>query len=242
MNTIDNRAPLHSFHVRDAIRRLDAGDTMKGIKETLSAYRKQIDVNLVCIHYGESMTATRKADYRGHLCNLYKALKGLEARPAEPVPEITPEQRAEHLQHAAALRGVLKAHGIDPQDWEACMNYLCDGSGLRYMVKIYVDYVYNCTEPGITLATAQALGYTRTHDEIMIDLLQPRGVLTVTEPVQWVGIDPALPGSERTVIHTVQETRATLSKAHQQARKSNRFPRGKCAARMFARGWWGFAL
>lgn len=188
---------------------------MKSIKATLGGYEKPFDgpcsTSIIC-NYADAMTTSRKAAYREHLHNMYAALKEREARMApQPVSEITDAQRAEHLQHANALRGVLKAHGIDPQDWDACMNYLCDGSGLRYMVKIYVDYVYNCTEPGISAITAQLLGY-----------------------------DPALPGSERTVIHPLrsdQEQRATLSKAMQRAGKLDTFPRGKCAHRMADLGW-----
>lgn len=266
MTTIDNRAPLHSIHVQTAINRLDRGTPMKAIKETLSPYAKQLDVDAIVSHYADSMTATRKADYRGHLCNLYKALKTYEARPAQPVPEITQAQRAEHLQHAEILRTVLVAHGIDDQDFDACMKYLCDGSGLAYMVKIYVDYIY-----GNPVTIYKPLN--RAHDEIILDM---RGGFSVTEPVQWVGIDMAHSGSDHTalivtsqmaatlradgytgdlsivdtipgfvadeahIIHPLrseQELRVRLSKAHQRASKLNKYPRGKCTARMLSLGW-----
>lgn len=61
----------------------------------------------------------------------------------EPAPDFLSFEIGEHVHTAAALMAILPAHGIDPQDFNAVLDYLLDGSGLKYMVKVYVDYVYN---------------------------------------------------------------------------------------------------
>lgn len=73
-------------------------------------------------------------------------LKRLDAMPeyAERVPDVTPEKYAEHLEHAEQLRGIFRSHGIDPKDFDACLDYIIGNGNIvpRYWAKIYVDYIH----------------------------------------------------------------------------------------------------
>lgn len=220
MTTIDTRAPLHSTHVKAAIIALDKGHTMKSIKETLSGYAKPLEGanwQQVCRFWFDANDATRKQDFRDHLCNLHFNLCKREEAPAVPAPEITAEQREDHLQTAEALTGILKAHDIDPQDWDAVMDYLFSTQGhpLKYMVKIYVDYIHG---------TASDLGYTLANPEHVAQWDCP--ALVQDEYEGWQEI------------RTEQEARAVLTRAcNNWVSQSNRLPRGNCALRMLSLGW-----
>lgn len=148
-------------------------------------------------------------------------LRRLEAMPeyAQPAPEITAEQRADHLQTAEALTGILKAHDIDPQDWDAVMDYLFSTQGhpLKYMVKIYVDYIHG---------TASDLGYTLANPEHVAHEGWDCPAMVQDEYEGWQEI------------RTEQEARAVLTRAcNNWVSQSNRLPRGNCALRMLSLGW-----
>lgn len=267
--TIDTRAPLHSVHVAAALGLLESGRTMKGIKEDLHNYSKPLEGHnwqKVCGFWVDVLAARTKADFRDQLVNLHNALKQREAMPATPAPEITPAQRQEHLEHADALRGILMSHGIDAQDWDACLDYLLS-SELKYMVKIYVDYIHGIApEPTKLIVNSQqaemlrAAGYGG--DLSVVDTLPPLGramrvnmsdrdvvTLAADNPVypalsvpplgylQMMGRALRAPAVEWHHI-TDQEARATYTSACNFAHsKSNRLPRGKCALRMLNLGW-----
>lgn len=139
MTTSINHASLRSFAV---FTRDQAG---KG--QTLAALTE--DYNDSAMHLGFDFLMIAKPGRVAKLVELMNhVISKLDAMPeyAERVPDTTPERRAEHQEHANLLIGILRSHGIDPQDWDASLDYLLSGTHAtltpRYWVKIYVDYVY----------------------------------------------------------------------------------------------------
>lgn len=211
-------------------------------------------------------------------------LKRLDAMPecAERVPDVTPEKRAEHLEHAENLRGILRSHGIDAKDFDACLDYILGNGNIvpRYWAKIYVDYIhgddldataFDPAQPGsertVIAVTSPVVKGTQIHQQIerLIVTGQQAGLLRAdgyTGELEIVDVMPGLDCDMADALHyamttppnastpidwaqgygrgiriTKQNARAIHSRANINTGKVNRFPRGKCAARMVELGW-----
>lgn len=231
---------------------------------------------------------TRKAQV---IAELQHVISRIGACPvyAERVPDVTPEKRAEHLEHAEHLRGIFRSHGIDPKDFDACMDYIIGNGNIvpRYWAKIYMDYIhgddldataFDPAQPGsertaIVVTSLVAKG-TQIHQQIerlivtgqQAALLRADGYTgeleivdvmpgaTPSQAPMWgrcdaITADEALIPSlsvpsvgfyqclGRGIRITKQNARAIHSRANMNTGKANRFPRGKCAARMVELGW-----
>lgn len=246
---------LHSSHITDAVRRLDKGETMKSIKARLAAYDLPPTEEITeafCLSHEE----TRKAGYRDQLQVLLLCLVDFESNP-EPVPDVTPEKRAEHLEHAEHLRGIFRSHGIDPRDFDACMDYIIGNGNIvpRYWAKIYVDYIHgddlDATRPTATVPDASPLVVTSgqakwlrdqgySGDLSVIDHFPPfadEALIIPSHSVPPVGFFQCMGRAMRADFRSFTDQEARAAFNYQDKCKFNKFPRGKCAKRMLTLGW-----
>lgn len=189
-----------------------------------------VDFNTTAMMHGFDFLMINKP---GRVAKLIEAMEHvisrLDAMPefAERVPDVTPEKRAEHLEHAEHLRGIFRSHGIDPQDFDACLDYIIGNGNIvpRYWAKIYVDYIYQvtpfCPDEGCPHS----------------DIVHYCNVMPGATPE--MADDEVLAFENWHPINTEQEARAVLTRGVNlyKGSKSNKFPRGNCAKRMLGLGW-----
>nr|UVX62899.1 MAG: hypothetical protein [Bacteriophage sp.] len=261
-------------YVRETLAALAANQvTLKSVKDNFlqAVYNASVGAvsatdPLIGGYMGDLQRCTRKAAACEALSNIVGRFVHLrDPALAERVPDVTPEKRAEH---AEQLRGIFRSHGIDPRDFDACMDYIIGNGNIvpRYWVKIYMDYIhgddldathvahegwdkqaFDFAQPDsertvICVSTPLVLG-SKIHERLerLIVTGQQASLLRAEGYTGELEIVDVMPGAVLThdfvEIRTDQECRAILTKAQQNSRKGNTFPRGKAAARMALLGW-----